>query len=118
MPARCSQLLLMMAGRPSLYAFGVCEASTATTFTFDASLSMSAGVGVSVGAPSRSVNSPAWTSTLMARPWLDGSFGIATSWPSMPSSESWSFQNRPRTLISPEPMMRRSSPEVALYWAW
>ena len=57
---------------------------TGTTVTLDLAASMSAGVGVSVGAPSFSVTRPAWTSTLMARPWLDGSLGMATSAPSMP----------------------------------
>ena len=47
----------------------------------------------------------------MARPWLDGSFGMATDSPSMPSMESWSFQNSASGTISVEPTTRRSLPE-------
>ena len=79
---------------------------------------MSAGVGASSSATlSLRVSRPAWTSTLMARPWLDGSFGMATDWPSMPSMESWSFQNSASGTISVEPTTRRSLLEALLYSA-
>src|SRR5699024_3056916 len=77
MSARSRKELLTMAGVPSSQEVAVWAASTGVTLTLDFSVSMSAGVGVSRPSFFR-VTRPAWTRTLMARPWLVESFGMAT----------------------------------------
>ena len=115
-PARSRKELFTIAGIPSPHAEVVCAASVGAISTLDLPLSMSTGVGVRFFSPFK-VTRPAAASTLSARPWLDGSFGMATVCPSIPSSESWSFQNSASGTISVEPIGASCSSLPTLYSA-